>query len=103
MKYRHTPLGGETEARNMNSFKEKEICMHTTFRMKTIVNSPKLEIEMPGLELLAGREVEIIIIADGVIEDGSKPPQGMLNSHHTAGSIILDDEALRHILADRLK
>jgi len=82
---------------------KKEPAMHTAFRVKTTVHSSKLEIDVPGLELVSGGEVEVIIIANGIVEDGSKPSEGRQNSSHAAGSIILDDEALRYILADRQK
>ena len=82
---------------------KSELNMHTTFRVKATVRSSKLEIEIPELELVSGREVEVIIIADGIVEDGSKPSESRQNSSHVAGSIILDDEALHHILGNRMR
>ena len=82
---------------------KEEPNIHTAFRVKTVVNSSKLEIEVPGLELILGREVEVIIIANGIVDDGSKPSEGRQNSPHVAGSIVLDDEALSYILAERQK
>ncbi|MDR2727499.1 MAG: hypothetical protein LBB56_00050 [Chitinispirillales bacterium] len=82
---------------------KKESNMHTAFRVKATVNSSKLEIDIPELELISGREVEVIILAKGIVDDGSKPSEGRQNSSHVAGSIILDDEALRQILGNNHK
>jgi len=90
-----------SSAENTVAVDKREPDMHTAFRVKTTVRSQKLEIEIPELELILGREVEIIILTKGTVEDGSKPSEGRKNSSHTAGSIILDDEALRYILADK--
>lgn len=79
---------------------KKESNMHTAFRVKATVNSSKLEIDIPELELISGKEVEVIILANGIVDDGSKPSEGRQNSSHVAGSIILDDEALRQILGN---
>ncbi|MCL2690084.1 MAG: hypothetical protein FWE57_09610 [Chitinispirillia bacterium] len=94
-------ISSKSSAKPAAQINKKEAQMHTAFRVKTAVHSSKLEIDVPGLELLLGREVEVLIIANGIVEDGSKPSEGRQNSSHAAGSIILDDEALRYILSDR--
>jgi len=96
-------MSSNSSAKSVSKIDKRESQMHTTFRAKTTIHSSKLELDVPGLELITGREAEVIIITKGIVEDGSKPSEGRKNSSHAAGSIILDDEALRYILADNRK
>ncbi|KMQ50443.1 hypothetical protein CHISP_2690 [Chitinispirillum alkaliphilum] len=78
--------------------------MQTAFRIKKRIDSTaSLNLNFPELELLKHREVEIIILVDGKIEDGTNPPKALQNSKHAAGSFILDKEAMEQILDNRLR
>ncbi len=78
--------------------------MQTAFRMKKRIDSSScIKLDFPELELIKNREVEIIILVDGKVEDGSTPSKAMQNSKHTAGSFILDKDAMQQILDNRLK
>ncbi|MFP4012692.1 MAG: hypothetical protein ACLFVQ_01285 [Chitinispirillaceae bacterium] len=86
-----------------NHHKEKDQIMHTALRITRTVDSNKLTLEFPELELLMGREVEILILVNGMIDDGSEPPKGIQNSPHVAGSYVLDEEAMQQFMANRFK
>ena len=75
--------------------------MHTAIVIKQKVNSDKIVLSFPEIRKLIGREVEIIVLVEGEIEDSSVPPRALQNSGHVAGSVVLDEEAMQQILANR--
>jgi hypothetical protein len=75
--------------------------MHTAIVLKQKVNSEKIVLSFPEIRKLIGREVEIIVLVEGEIEDSSVPPRALQNSGHVAGSVVLDEEAMQQILANR--
>ncbi|NLP01408.1 MAG: hypothetical protein GX089_02855 [Fibrobacter sp.] len=75
--------------------------MHTAIVIKQKVNSDKIVLSFPEIRKLIGREVEIIVLVEGEIEDSSVPPRALQNSGHVAGSVVLDEEAMKQILANR--
>lgn len=75
--------------------------MHTAIVLKQKVNSEKIVLSFPEIRKLIGREVEIIVLVEGEIEDSSVPPRALQNSGHVAGSVVLDEEAMKQILANR--
>jgi hypothetical protein len=77
--------------------------MHTAIRLKQKVTSEKLIISTPELAKLVGREIEIILLIDGEIENSSIPPKGIQNSSHVAGSVVLDQEAMQELLNNRFR
>jgi len=77
--------------------------METAIRLKKRVDSDTLTIQFPELRKLIGREVEIIILIEGEIEDSSIPPKALQNSSHVAGSSKLDEEAIQKLLENRFK
>ncbi|MFP4163205.1 MAG: hypothetical protein ACLFQB_04225 [Chitinispirillaceae bacterium] len=82
---------------------KKDQSMQTALRVTKKVDSNKLTLDMPELEMLIGREVEIVILVDGMIDDGSEPPKGVQNSTHVAGSYVLDEEAVQRFMSNRFK
>lgn len=77
--------------------------METAIRLKQKVTSDELTLSFPELRKLIGREIEIIVLVEGEIEDSSNPPKALQNSPHVAGSLILDQEAMRQLLDSRFK
>jgi hypothetical protein len=77
--------------------------MYTAVRLQQRVQEDTIIITFPELRKLKGRELEIIIMVEGEIEDSSKPPRAVQNSPHVAGSIVLDEEAVREYLNRRLR
>ena len=78
--------------------------MHTAIRMKTRVESAEsIVLRFPELRKLIGREVEIMVLIDGELEDSSKPSKAVRNSSHVAGSIILDEEAVKRLFSHRFE
>ena len=77
--------------------------MHTAIRLKQKVTSDKLVISIPEIAKLNGREVEIIILVDGELENTSIPPKAIQNSSHVAGSIVLDEEAMQELMKTRFR
>jgi pentose-5-phosphate-3-epimerase len=77
--------------------------MQTAIRLKQKVTSEKLVLSFSELKKLIGREIEIIILVDGEIEDSSVPPKALQNSSHVAGSVILDKEAMQQLMDSRFK
>ncbi len=76
--------------------------MHTAIKLKQKVTSDKITISIPEIAKLNGREIEIIILVEGEIEDATNPPKAIQNSH-VAGSLILDEEAMQEILNNRFR
>ncbi len=79
-----------------------EKCMQTAIRIKQRVRSDKLVISHPELKDLVGKDVDIIILVNEENEDAF-PPRALQNSAHVAGSLILDEEAMRQLLESRFK
>jgi pentose-5-phosphate-3-epimerase len=77
--------------------------MHTAIRLKQKITSDKLVISIPEIAKLNGREVEIIILVDGELENSSIPPKAIQNSSHVAGSIVLDEEAMQELMKTRFR
>ncbi|HLV30182.1 MAG TPA: hypothetical protein VKY57_01305 [Chitinispirillaceae bacterium] len=77
--------------------------MHTAIKLKHKVNSDKIVISLPEIKKLIGREIEILILVEGEIEDSSCPPRALQNSPHIAGSVILDEEAVQKIMESRFR
>ncbi|NLG17004.1 MAG: hypothetical protein GX556_06695 [Fibrobacter sp.] len=77
--------------------------MHSAIVIKQIVNSEKIVLSFPEIKKMIGREVEIIVLVEGELEDSTVPPRALQNSGHVAGSVILDEEAMRQILENRLR
>lgn len=77
--------------------------MHTAIRLKQKVTSDKIVISIPEIAKLNGREVEIIILVDGELENTSTPPKAIQNSSHVAGSIVLDQEAMQELMKTRFR
>lgn len=77
--------------------------MHTAIKLKHKVTSDKITISLPEIKKLIGREIEILILVEGEIEDSSSPPRALQNSPHVAGSLILDEEAVQKIMENRLR
>ena len=83
--------------------KDRSDLMHTAIRLKTTVTSENLVIHFPELRKLVGREIEIIVLVEGEIEDSTVPPKALQNSPHIAGSIVLDEEAVERLFNNRFK
>jgi hypothetical protein len=77
--------------------------MHTAIRLKQKITSDKLTISTPEIAKLNGKEVEIILLVEGELEETSTPPKAIQNSSHVAGSIILDEEAMQELLNSRFR
>jgi hypothetical protein len=75
--------------------------MQTAIRLKQKVTSEKIVISIPEIAKLNGREIEIIILVDGELENTSIPPKAIQNSGHVAGSIVLDEEAMQELMRSR--
>ncbi len=93
----------ETTNEEAVSDNRKDPGMQTALRLKKTVCSKSVTLELPEFEQLLGKEIEIIVLVDGTIDDGSEPPKGIQNSPHVAGSYILDEEALQQLLDNRFK
>lgn len=76
--------------------------MQTAIRLKQKVTSDKIVLSAPEISRMIGREVEILILVDGEL-DNSAPPKGLKNSGHVAGSLILDEEAMQELLKNRFR
>ena len=59
--------------------------MYTAVRLRQKVVEDKIIITFPELRKLKGRDLEIIIMVEGEIEDSSMPPRAVRNSTHVAG------------------
>ena len=77
--------------------------MHSAIVIKQIVNSEKIVLSFPEIKKMIGREVEIIVLVEGELEDSTVPPKALQNSGHVAGSVILDEEAMQQILDNRFR
>lgn len=77
--------------------------MQTAIRLKQKITSDKLILSTPEISKLNGKEVEIILLVEGEIEDTSAPPKAIQNSSHVAGSIVLDEEAMQELLNSRFR
>ncbi len=77
--------------------------MHTAIVIRQIVNSEKIVLSFPEIKKMIGREVEIIVLVEGELEDSTVPPKALQNSGHVAGSVILDEEAMQQILDNRFR
>lgn len=77
--------------------------METAIRFKQKINSEKLVISSPEIRKLIGQEVEILILVKGSVDDEGTPPKALQNSPHIAGSLILDQEAMRQMLESRFR
>ena len=77
--------------------------MHTAIRLKHNVESDKIVLSFPEIRKLKGREIEILILVEGELEDSSVPPRALQNSAHVAGSVILDQEAMERLMESRFK
>jgi hypothetical protein len=76
--------------------------MQTAVRLKLKVTSDKIILSAPEISRMIGREVEVIILVDGEL-DQTSPPKGLKNSGHVAGSLILDEEAMQELLKNRFR
>ena len=81
----------------------KENMPHSAFRIRKTIDSTRIIIDEPQLENLIGKEVEIIILVEGDVNEGKKPSKSLQNSNHVAGSIILDEEAVKEMIQNRFK
>ena len=88
-----------TDEKNSN----RDIITDTVIRLKTTVTSETLSLTFPELRKLIGREIEIMILISGEIEDSSMPTRAVQNSAHVAGSFVLDEEAVQRLLSNRFK
>lgn len=77
--------------------------MDTAIRIKQKINSEKLTISNPEFKKLIGKEVEILILIKGDSDDERTPPKALQNSPHVAGSIVLDQEAMRQMMENRFR
>lgn len=77
--------------------------METAIRLKQKINQEKLIISSPEFKKLIGKEVEIIILVKADIEEETVPPKALQNSQHIAGSVILDQEAMKQMLENRFR
>ena len=76
--------------------------MQTAIRLKQRVRSEKITISHQELKEHIGKEVEIIILLEDENDD-TYSPQALQNSAHVAGSVVLDEEAMRQLLESRFK
>lgn len=77
--------------------------MQTAIRLKQKVTSETLTISIPEIEKLIGREVEIILLVDGHVDESAAPTKAFQNSRHIAGSFVLDEEAMQQMLSSRFR
>lgn len=77
--------------------------MFTAIRLRHRPETDTIVISIPELRKLKGREVEIIIMVEGELEDSSVPPKTVQVSSHTPGSLHLDEEAIREFLRSRFR
>ncbi len=83
--------------------KKEYVKMETAIRLKQKINSEKLVISCPEIRKLIGQEVEILILVKGSVDEEGTPPKALQNSPHVAGSLILDQEAMRQMLENRFR
>ena len=83
--------------------KKEYIKMETAIRLKQKINSEKLVISCPEIRKLIGQEVEILILVKGSVDEDGAPPKALQNYTHIAGSLILDQEAMRQMLESRFR
>lgn len=77
--------------------------MHSAIKLKHKVTSDKIVISTPDIKKLIGKEVEILILVDGDINESSSLPLALQNSPHIAGSVILDEEAVLKMMENRFR
>jgi|AGTN01.1.fsa_nt_gi hypothetical protein len=77
--------------------------METVLRIKQKINSEKLTVSAPEIRKLQGKEVEILIIFKDSLDEESVPTKAVQNSTHIAGSLVLDQEAMREMLESRFR
>ncbi len=77
--------------------------METAIRLKQKINSEKIVISNPEFKKLIGKEVEILILVKSETDEEGMPPKALQNSPHVAGSVILDQEAMRQMLESRFR
>lgn len=77
--------------------------METAIRLKKKIDSEKITITNPEFKKLIGKEVEILILIKGDMDEEGMPPKALQNSPHVAGSLILDQEAMRQMLENRFR
>jgi hypothetical protein len=77
--------------------------MYTAIRLRHRPENDTIIISIPELRKLKGRDLEIIIMVEGELEDTTVPPKAIQNSSHTPGSTHLDEEAIREFLKSRFR
>lgn len=77
--------------------------MYTAIKLKYRIENDTIVISFPELRKLRGRDLEIIIMVEGEIEDSTMPPRAVQNSKHIPGAAMLDEEAVREYLKARFR
>ncbi|HEX2957434.1 MAG TPA: hypothetical protein VHO70_11410 [Chitinispirillaceae bacterium] len=77
--------------------------MYTAIRLKLRTENDTIVISFPELRKLRGRDLEVIIMVEGEIEDSSLPPRAVQNSKHIPGAALLDEEAVIEYLRTRFR